>query len=306
MATSRARVFEVTGATLGGSWKTPLAMAIAREIAIVGAPVTVLCHGYRSQKTLARQVISTSPIFEVGDEALLVARRLDQPRSEGSNDVEVVVAVSRRDRVDAVVSALERGRYVVVDGRVRGLPDDVERCSLLALDAEAPWGSNACPPAGDLRAPIDTLCTCASRLVIVRDELGPEVSRAPGFTGDTNVATAVVRLSLEPPERLVGRAVCVVTACARPDRFVRSLGRRGVKVERHVVLPDHGGPSALALLADELVGVPTNLPLVLTEKCSISLESGLRGRDVEVIRLDLFEDDVSRLMTPFLRGVSLV
>jgi tetraacyldisaccharide-1-P 4'-kinase len=316
-SSTRARVFEVTGATLGGSWKTPLTLAISLEISRVGFPVTVVCHGYRAEVRGARIASRTSALRDVGDEALLVATRLHRETPHGGrndisydfDNIEVVVAAAHRDRVEVVLSAIARGRIVVVDGRIRDLPASVARHGILALDAESPWGAGACPPTGDLRAPIEALCASASKIVIVRDELfldptAPRDHVSKGLLEPRDIET--LRAALAVPARLVGQAVCVVTACARPDRFVRSIERRGVIVDRHIALPDHGGAPARALLADELVRVPRNLPLVLTEKCAFSLESAVRGRAVEVIPVELVEDDVSRLMTPFLRGVSLV
>ena len=72
----RTRVITVGGATLGGSGKTPLAMACAAELAARGARVALVGHAYRANPRAARIVVPNDSLQEVGDEALLAARTL--------------------------------------------------------------------------------------------------------------------------------------------------------------------------------------------------------------------------------------
>jgi len=63
------RVVAVGGATLGGSGKTPLAIACARELAKQGARVAFVGHAYRAHPGRARLVSPDDSLAEVGDEA---------------------------------------------------------------------------------------------------------------------------------------------------------------------------------------------------------------------------------------------
>src|SRR5947199_10694187 len=51
-----ARVIAIGGATLGGSGKTPLAIACARSFASRGSRVALVAHGYRASPGEARVV----------------------------------------------------------------------------------------------------------------------------------------------------------------------------------------------------------------------------------------------------------
>src|SRR5437660_8952765 len=68
------RAVGVGGSTLGGSNKTPLAIALAKAIAVQGEQVVFVGHAYRARPRIARLVSPGDDIREVGDEALLAAR----------------------------------------------------------------------------------------------------------------------------------------------------------------------------------------------------------------------------------------
>src|SRR5579863_2192867 len=73
---SRTRVVTVGGATLGGSGKTPLAIACAAEFARAGVRVAFVGHAYRAIPRRAHVVQVDDVLAEVGDEALIAARAL--------------------------------------------------------------------------------------------------------------------------------------------------------------------------------------------------------------------------------------
>ena len=126
----------VGGATLGGSGKTPLALAVARALAERGESVAFVGHAYRARPRFARVVAISDDVREVGDEALLAARTLSPL------GVEVIVASTRQA---AVSFASRRARCLVVDGLLQTQPRRLAR-SVLVLDAQAPWGNARFPP----------------------------------------------------------------------------------------------------------------------------------------------------------------
>ena len=76
-ASGATRIVAVGGSTLGGSGKTPLAIACARELARGGARVALVGHAYRARPGRARIVSTFDPLAEVGDEALVAAHALE-------------------------------------------------------------------------------------------------------------------------------------------------------------------------------------------------------------------------------------
>jgi tetraacyldisaccharide-1-P 4'-kinase len=229
------RVVTVGGATLGGSGKTPLAIACARELARTGARVAFVGHAYRARPGRARVVGTTDPLHVVGDEAL-VAAELEGHR------VPVVVAP---DRASATIHAARLADVLVIDGVAQTRPVRAT-LALLAVDPEEPWGrSAALPPCGDLRAPVEALLEAADAVVPVIE--------------DDDV--------LFPWDSLRGARVGLVCALARPQRVLRSLARRGVVPRVVVRARDHTSVANRALLEHERsrsVDV-----WVATRKCSL-------------------------------------
>ena len=215
-----ARVVTVGGATLGGSGKTPLAIACAASIAAdaPGVRVALVGHAYRAAPGRARAVSATDALSEVGDEALLAARHFaalagDRPR--------VVVGPDRQAALDLASRIAD---VVVIDGVTQTAPVRAA-LALLAVDLDEPWGLSArVPPWGDLRAPVGTLLDAVDRVVAVHSE-----SRG-AFLGPELLAWSA----------LASKRVGLVCALARPERVVRMLARHGILPEVVVRGPDHG------------------------------------------------------------------
>jgi tetraacyldisaccharide 4'-kinase len=246
------RVVTVGGATLGGSGKTPVAIACAAELAAAGARVALVGHAYRAAPLRARVVGEDDALRDVGDEALLAARSL-----AGRLGACVVVAP---DRADAVALASQLADVLVIDGVLQTAPVRAS-LALLAVDATEPWGRVArVPPAGHMRAPADALLAACDIVVSVGD--GPQ--------DDARIVSggAWVGGTLHAWYALVGARVGLLCAMARPERLVRSLARRGVALEVIVRARDHGpfGARALALAARERVDL-----WLATPKCALHL-----------------------------------
>ena len=158
-----------------------------------------------------------------------------------------------RDRaaIDHAAALEPRPTVLVLDGplRIRGVDGVI---SLLAVDANRPWGSGRLPPAGDLRASREVLLACADQVVPV-DAHPSRVRLASG--------------EVAPLASLRGMTVGLFTAIARPDRLVRSLVTAGIRPHEIVSVADHGAPPE-AFVALEKVRVDTWLA---TEKCALHL-----------------------------------
>lgn len=251
----RGRVVSVFGATLGGSWKTPLALTLAEALAARGLRVGFVTHGYGGRASArGRPARGDGDPREIGDEALLAARRFEHL------GIPVLVGHARDDDWPSLADLC-----VVIDGGPG--PKRASSVRLLAIDGPRPWGSGACPPAGDLRAPPEALEASADLVVRVWDELDAAAA------GPNDAL-----YSLDLPAGLDGASVGVVTAIARPERFVRALRRRGVEPALHVELDDHAGPGAERALASALARAHATPDLLLTtEKCRAWLPASVAG-----------------------------
>ncbi len=223
------RLVAVGGATLGGSGKTPLAIACARELAAQGAKVVLVGHAYRARPGRARFVSPDDALAEVGDEALVAARALE------AHGVRVAVAPSR---ALAVELAGRDAEVLVLDGVLQTSPVPAS-LSLLAVDAHEPWGyAGAVPPRGDLRAPIRALVAVSDLVVRVGDPSPDASATSNGASlGDSLLSWDELR-----PLRLG-----LACALARPGRLLRSLARHGITPVATAFARDHHPVDARAL-----------------------------------------------------------
>jgi tetraacyldisaccharide 4'-kinase len=160
------------------------------------------------------------PLALVGDEALACARFAE----DRALPIDVVVAPRRQDALDL---ALRRAEVAILDGVLQTAPRRAS-LALLAVDPSRPWGSGACPPRGDLRAPRAALLAHADRVVPV----SVEIARSPALTS------------------LRFARVGLFTALARPERVIAALGRASISPALIVSAPDHApAPRSFALAA---------------------------------------------------------
>jgi len=243
------KVVVVGGSTLGGSGKTPLAMACAEALSRNGTRVALVGHAHAAVPGRARRVSPDDDVRLVGDEAIVCARRLSPL------GIEVVVAPTRQA---ALGLALERADVAVVDGVGQTRPRRAT-LALLALDAADPWGAGSCPPRGDLKAPTLALLAAADRVVLVGEGQGMTSSEAQFLPLDR---AEVVSQGARLPSGLGGELLAwdalrplrlgLWTALARPQRVLRDLLARGVIPEVTWFGQDHrpSPPSAAGTRLD--------------------------------------------------------
>lgn len=302
------RVIAVGGATLGGSGKTPLAIACAEHLVAMGARVTIVGHAYRARPGRARIVSPSDRLDEVGDEALLAARafatsnRAALPLASGPQQDRLrphVVVAPRR--VAAIAAAARGSDVLILDGVAQTAPTRAS-LALLALDALQPWGrKRALPPAGDLRAAIPALVGACDALVTIHDAQHQDRS-------DEEAAPTATRLTAQAPSHVVPRGaiphrgkevfaahtesrgawdaagvlltwdvlrsvrVGLLTALARPERVIAALARRGVRPRLVLVGRDHGPISAGAAIHERERRAPRIDLWLATPKCALHAE----------------------------------
>lgn len=258
-------VVTVGGATLGGSGKTRVALAVAHALLQRGACVALIGHAYRARPSYARVVQGDDALGEVGDEALVCARAL-------GGAARVVVARNRQAAVDfaASLGGVDRVDVIVLDGPLQLAPVRAS-LALLAVDAEAPWGAGALPPAGDLRAPRAALLAHADLVVPV--DATPRAVMVGGARLELNALGAWASAGRARPVRLG-----LFTAIARPARLERALRRAGLELPT-VRAPDHG-PLAPAL-ARHVRSAEVDLWLA-TDKCALHLAPVVEERSIAV------------------------
>ncbi len=243
---SRRLVVVVGNLTVGGAGKTPFVMWLAGELERRGLRVGVALRGYRGSRGTASRVESIDGAEEVGDEAVMIRRRMAIP---------VAVGAARAD----AVRLLEPDCQVIVcdDGLQHyALARDVE---IVVIDGMRGFGNGWRLPAGPLRE-------AATRL----DEVDAVVVNGPGFERRgalqmTLEPAAVVSLrdgSRRPLSDFAGRDVIAAAAIGNPERFFTMLRAAGLAIETRT-LPDH------MPFTPALAGTGLGKPVLLTEKDAV-------------------------------------
>lgn len=240
------RMICVGGATFGGSGKTPVAIALAQELAARGVSVALVGHGHKGRVVQATRVALDMSAGQVGDEAWLAARAL------APLDVPVFVAPRR---ADAVRAAAQARSLLVVDGVLQTAPVRAG-LSVLLLPSEAELAMARVFPFGDLRAPPRRLRALCDLALTVRDQ-------------DLDVRACDPEGHERPLGELRGRRVGLFTALARPARVLRQLQGQGLCPVAHVRFADHGPVSPDVL---RRVGRAQGVDVwVCTDKCAVHL-----------------------------------
>jgi tetraacyldisaccharide 4'-kinase len=228
----------------GGTGKTPLTAAVAAHLRDRGLAVCILSRGYASRGRGVR-VVSTGegpllgPLL-AGDEPVLLAGELP--------GVAVVVGP---DRFEAGMAALHRlprtpDLFLLDDGFSHlALRRDLD---LVAFPATDPFGGGRLPPGGRLREPLASIAR--AHAVLMTNAGSPEDGRAlaealrsygftgPGFASFTRPGRP--RWIGESGGDLeAGSKVFLVTAIARPERFLNSVRELGFEVAGELRFPDH-------------------------------------------------------------------
>lgn len=248
----------VGNVTVGGSGKTPTAIAVAALLREAGWGPAFLLRGYGGRLP---GPIAVDPARhgagEVGDEALLLARHAP-----------TVVA---RDRPAGAAEAAGLGADVVVMDDGLQNPSLRKQASLAVFDGAVGTGNGRVLPAGPLRAPLSAQWPRIDAVVVI----------GAGQAGDGVAAEAerrrlpVFRASLVPDPAaaasLGGRRVLAFAGIGRPEKFLESCRGAGLDVVASRRFADHHTFTA-AEMSDLLAAAESGgLVPVTTEKDEVRL-----------------------------------
>jgi tetraacyldisaccharide 4'-kinase len=295
VARAGAPVFSLGNLAVGGSGKTPAALALARRLAARGRAVAVLSRGYGASRRDARVVADGRRVLlgadEGGDEPVLLARRLPGLR--------VLCGPRRAELARRAVADLGADALVLDDGfQHRSLHRDLD---LVVLDASNPWGNGRLLPRGPNREGRRALSRAGLAWLSRADQADPEAlgrlrELAERATGRPPVESrhAVTELAdgtlsrTFPAGSLSGRRVLLLAAVARPAGFRRTVEQLGAAVAAERLFRDHHrfSPGELdeALAAARAAGCDH---VVATEKDAVRLSTPWAGEAMlRVVRIE--------------------
>jgi tetraacyldisaccharide 4'-kinase len=239
--------------TVGGSGKTPAALAVAAMLADEGQRPFFLTRGYGGR--LAGPV-RVDPLRhqarDVGDEPLLLARAFP-------------VIVSRDRPAGARLCAAQGASVIVMDDGLQN-PSLVKDLALAVVDGASGVGNGACLPAGPLRAPLAAQWAHVHAVVVVGDGAPGEAIAAHARRRGTPVLRARLEADAATAARLRGRRVLAFAGIGRPQKFFATLDACGANVVRTRSFPDHHPFAAAEIGALVAEAAAEHLTLVTTEK----------------------------------------
>jgi tetraacyldisaccharide 4'-kinase len=297
-------VVSVGNLTVGGSGKTPLVSALARELLRKGKRAAVLSRGYGRR--------SSSPFVLVSDGTQILA----SPDEAGDEPIEIALAnpsvpvAVGRDRVAAGRELLDRlgPHFLLLDDgfQHRRLHRDLD---LVCFDAAEPLESLELLPFGRLREPLASLSR-AHAIVWTRwregspgEELRRLVARGnpelPSIRCRTRI-TGFERLSgteIAGPETFRGQPVGLLAGVARPERVLDSLGTltgrivfRRFRRDHHAWKRDElSSLSRHALRAGAIALLTTGKDAVKMSFADLALPLYAIRMEAEILDLDVLE-----------------
>lgn len=219
-----AAVICVGNLTVGGTGKTPVAIALLGALREAGINVQALSRGYGgSVKGPLCVDLGRHTARDVGDEPLLLARAAP-------------VWISRNRRAGAEAAILHQAEAIIMDDGHQN-PQLHKDVSILVVDAEAGWGNGRVFPAGPLRENFDDGLARADAIVLMipAPDYEPDYDRL----GLTEIEVPVLKAWLEPDSAPPADTLFAFAGIGRPEKFFNALAKAGARIGGTKAYPDH-------------------------------------------------------------------
>lgn len=228
-----AKVVVVGNVVAGGAGKTPTVIAIAEQLANDGYHVGIISRGYGRKNTDIQEVFSHSLASEVGDEPLLMQRRLNIPMFVGSDRV----ATARR-----LLQKYPQVNTVLCDDGIQHLSlfRDIE---IYVFDNRG-IGNGFALPSGPLRSPWPPVYVAqagqsAKKSLVLHTGSHPAFAGhcaqrflAPWGLRSDGTTTALNELQRNPQ-------LVAIAGIAQPAVFFKMLADAGIHTTQNITYPDH-------------------------------------------------------------------
>ena len=218
-------VIVVGNITVGGTGKTPLVIWLAEFLRNQGYTPCVISCGYGGRAVNPQSVSSATDPALVGDEAVLLARRLRCPVWVGADRV----AVAR-----ALLSARPDCNIILSDDGLQHyrLQRDVE---IAVVDGQRRYGNGLLMPAGPLREPQARL-RYVDAVVINGDE-----AKAHEYAMQLNgeLLQNLQNNSTAHARDFIGKKIHAIAGIGHPARFFQHLRTLGLQAVEHAFADHH-------------------------------------------------------------------
>lgn len=264
--------------TVGGSGKTPVAIALAEVARQMGLSPGVLSRGHGGRFAAPHVVDPTrDTAADVGDEPLLLAEAAP-------------VAVTP-DRAAGAKLLKERGcDFLIMDDGFQSARIYMDY-ALMVVDARHGLGNGHVIPAGPLRAPLAEQMRYASGLLVMGE--GDAADSIVHLAADGGLP--VFRARLQPRQHLAGRRFLAFAGIGHPQKFFHTVAAAGGQVTATRTFADHHVFTEQELRDLASAAERSSLELVTTAKDAARIGHGrldglLPGR-VSVLEIEAVFDE---------------
>ena len=212
--------------TLGGTGKTPAAIAVAELLKREGRKPALLTRGYGGSLS---GPVAVDPqrhtAADVGDEALLLAQ--------------AAPTIVSPDRVAGAQAAEAQGADIIVMDDGLQNPSLVKDLTIALVDARRGTGNSNLFPAGPLRAPLDAQLERCNAVLIVGDGTKAEAVAAKAQQRGLPLFHGALWPDEAAIAALSARPVLAFAGIGDPEKFFATLRAAGIDVKATRAFPDH-------------------------------------------------------------------
>jgi tetraacyldisaccharide 4'-kinase len=245
-------VIVVGNITVGGTGKTPLVVWLAQFLRLHGFRPGIVSRGYGGKsKNYPQQVLADSDPYQMGDEAVLLARLADAPVVIDPNRVNAVKCLLMSSSCDVVISDDGLQHYAL--GR---------QIEIAVVDADQRFGNGLCLPGGPLREPLSRL-NSVDFIVVTNGEKDIDEYTMQLKPGEIyNLATPTLTAH---PDDFSGHALHAIAGIGNPQRFYTTLRSLGLSIWPHS-FPDHHQ------FTEKDIAFEMDAKVIMTEKDAVKCE----------------------------------
>ena len=257
--------------TLGGSGKTPLAIAIGNLLISQKFKISYACKNYGGTIALPTQVSKTHTASQVIDEAILLSK--------------IAPTFIAKNRQEAIKSACKSADIVISDDGFQNNSFHKD-LSILALPADENLGNNFIFPAGPLRESLKDGLNKADLVFIINEEKQSHkkirITIKKHFNRE-KIFKAISRYKFCGTKRKRYIAFCGI---ANPSNFFTALDKLSIKLIDKISYPDHYFYREEDLLKLFSQAKKLNAGLITTEKDMMRLSKDTQKK-VSYLKLNL-------------------
>lgn len=222
-------VIVIGNITLGGTGKTPIIICLAKAFQKKKLNIGVIARGYKSKLSHVREVLESSNYLDVGDEPLLLKKKLECPLYVGAN--RFMTAKKLLDdypNTDIILSDDGLQHY--------NLLRDFE---IIVVDGMRAFGNKFLLPVGPLREPLVRLKNVDAVIINGSSKTDKKIFNV--FLAkelEEKFFFSVNRKKKIRCDKLKDKEIIAMTGIGNPDRFFNTLKSKDIKFIKRI-FPDH-------------------------------------------------------------------